>query len=104
MLRDSRRWWMVRVPWGLKILSLIVLSTFVGWVGLAQQQRRVDDAALADAGKTGDEWITYNMNWAEQRYSPLNQINASNVSRLGMAWSYEIPAATGNPQNRHEAT
>ena len=47
----------------------------------AQQQRRVDDAALKDAGKNGEDWISYNMNWSEQRYSPLNQVNASNVTK-----------------------
>jgi len=95
---------MVRVPRGFRFLTLIVLSMFVVWVAVAQQPRRVDEAALKDAGKTGEDWITYNMNWSEQRYSPLNQVNASNVSRLGVAWSYEIPAAAGPAQNRQEAT
>lgn len=95
---------MPRVPQGLKLPALFLLFTLVAWVAVAQQTRRVDDAALREAGKTGDEWITYNMNWAEQRYSPLNQINASNINRIGVAWSYSIPAAAGNPQNRQEAT
>src|SRR5262245_30427080 len=87
--------WMAKVPRIIKLISLIVLSMFVGWIAVAQQPKRVDDAVLRDAGKTGDEWITYNMNWSEQRYSPLNQINASNVSKIGVGWSYEIPAASG---------
>src|ERR1051325_11090111 len=95
---------MVRISRGIKFLSLLFLSTFVAWIAVAQQPQRVDEAALKNAGKTGEEWITYNMNWAEQRYSPLNQINASNVSRLGVAWSYEIPAAPGPAQNRQEGT
>src|SRR6266404_1922219 len=95
---------MARAPRGFRCISLIVLSTFVVWVGVAQQTRRVDEAALRDAGKTGEEWITYNMNWAEQRYSPLNQINASNIDRIGVAWTYEIPAAPGPAQNRQEGT
>src|SRR5205085_4760791 len=33
-----------------------------------------------------------------------NQVNASNVSRLGISWYTDIPAAPGNPQNRQEAT
>ncbi len=71
---------------------------------MAQQARPVDDAALKDAGRSGDEWISYNVNWSEQRYSPLNQINASNVSRLGLAWYVDIPAAPGRPQTHQEAT
>ena len=34
---------------------------------------------------------------AEQRYSPLTQITAANVSRLGLAWSYEVGTG-GGPQ------
>src|SRR2546428_2014074 len=71
---------------------------------LAQRPRQVDDAALKAGSKTGDEWISYGGNWAEQRYSPLDQINASNVSRLGLAWSAEIPVAAGNPQVHQEET
>jgi quinohemoprotein ethanol dehydrogenase len=70
----------------------------------AQQPRRVDDAALKDAAKTGEEWISYNLGWSEQRFSALNQINATNVSRLGLAWSSEIPSAPGRPQTRQEGT
>jgi len=71
---------------------------------LAQQPRKVDDAALRDAARTGEEWITYNLGWSEQRYSQLNQITAQNVNRLGLAWYTDIPAARGNPQNRQEGT
>jgi quinohemoprotein ethanol dehydrogenase len=70
----------------------------------AQQARPIDDAALKDAGRTGEEWISYNVNWSEQRYSPLNQINASNVSRLGLAWYVDIPSAPGRPQTHQEGT
>ena len=73
-------------------------------MAMAQQSRPVDDAALKDAGKTGEEWISYNVNWSEQRYSPLNQINATNVSRLGLAWYFDIPSAPGRPQTRQEGT
>jgi PQQ-dependent dehydrogenase (methanol/ethanol family) len=82
----------------------LALVVAVVWVAVAQQQRRVDEAALKDAGKNGEDWISYNVNWSEQRYSPLNQISASNVGRLGIGWYTDIPAAPGNPQNRQEAT
>src|SRR5215467_2955131 len=84
-----------------------VLALAAAWIALAQQAqqpRRVDDAALKNAAQTGEEWITYNLGWSEQRFSRLDQINASNVNRLGLAWYSDIPAAPGNPQNRQEAT
>ncbi len=74
------------------------------WIAAGQQTRKVDDAALKDAARTGEEWISYNLGWSEQRYSPLNQITSANVNRLGLAWSADIPAAPGNPQNRQEGT
>jgi PQQ-dependent dehydrogenase (methanol/ethanol family) len=75
------------------------------WTLTAQQPKKVDDAMLKDAGKTGEEWITYNNGWSEQRFSQLKQIDASNVSRLGLAWYYDIPAAAGgNDGGRQEGT
>jgi quinohemoprotein ethanol dehydrogenase len=61
----------------------------------AAQQRRVDDGVLKSAGKTGEDWLTYGLSQGETRYSPLNQINAANVSRLGLAWSYDLGAGGG---------
>jgi len=83
---------------------LTVVMLLAALVMLAQQPRRVDDTLLKTGSKTGEEWISYGVNWAEQRYSPLNQINASNVSRLGLAWAYDIPLAPGNPQTHQEGT
>src|SRR4030095_7700988 len=45
------------------------------------QTRRVDQNALKNADK-GTEWLTYGRTHSEQRYSPLNQINATNVATL----------------------
>ena len=48
-----------------------------------QQVERIDDAALARAGQTGDDWLTYGINQAETRFSPLTDINATNVESAG---------------------
>ncbi|HEY4362922.1 MAG TPA: PQQ-binding-like beta-propeller repeat protein [Bryobacteraceae bacterium] len=74
------------------------------WVALGQGPKKVDDSVLANAARTGEEWITYNLGWFEQRFSPLNQINTTNVNRLGLAWYTDIPAAPGPAQNRQEGT
>src|SRR5271154_4129056 len=55
----------------------------------SQQVKRVDDGALKNAAKSGDEWLTYGRDYAETHYSPLKQIDTTNVSRLGLAWSWE---------------
>ena len=54
----------------------------------AQQPRQVDDAMLLNPAD-GD-WITYGRDQAETHHSPLKQIDQSNVSRLGVAWSTEV--------------
>src|SRR6059036_4363109 len=81
---------------------IVLLLALVGlllatWIAAGQQVRRVDDLALRNAGKTGEEWLTYGLTPGETRYSPLKQIDTSNVSRLGFAWSYEAGPG-GGPQ------
>ena len=82
----------------LSFLSAIGL-TCAASVAMGQQvARTVNDATLRNAGKTGTEWLTYGLTPGETRYSPLNQINTSNVSRLGLAWSYDIGSGGGNQE------
>src|SRR6185295_2582163 len=79
----------------------IVLSVLVSAVIAAEvQNRKVDDNALKNAGKSGnaDEWLTYGLNYQEQRYSLLKQIDAANVGRLGLAWTIEVGPGGGNQE------
>src|SRR5215468_6544487 len=75
------------------VLALVIVSVVLG-----QQGKRVDDAALRIAGKSGEDWLSYGVTPQETRYSPLAQINAGNVSRLGLAWSYDVGAGGGNQE------
>ena len=77
-----------------KTLLLISLAA----VAAAQQARRVDDAVLKNAAQSGEEWLTYGRNHSETRYSPLNQLNTGNVSRLGLAWSYDLGQGGGGQE------
>jgi PQQ-dependent dehydrogenase (methanol/ethanol family) len=101
---DQETSFMTFVPFSMTLRRLAILAAAVGSVASAQSSRQVDDALLKSGSKTGEEWISYGVNWSEQRYSPLNQINATNISRLGLAWSYDIPVAPGNFQAHQEAT
>lgn len=40
--------------------------------------------------KPGD-WVTYNGNVSGNRRSPLTQINASNIGKLSLKWTYSVP-------------
>jgi quinohemoprotein ethanol dehydrogenase len=76
--------------------SGIVLFT---WVTLAvgQQPKKIDDKVLKVAGK-GTEWTMNGMDWGEQRYSTMAQINPENVGKLAPAWSYDLGPGGGNQQ------
>jgi quinohemoprotein ethanol dehydrogenase len=70
----------------------------MSWMIFGLQNRRIDENALKNAGQTGEEWLTYGLNMQETRYSPLKQIDAANVSRLGLTWTYEIGQGGGNQE------
>ena len=55
----------------------------------------IDDAALASAARSADEWLTIGRDYAETRFSPLEQIDSRNVSRLGVAWQYDTDSLRG---------
>jgi len=83
-----------RMKWLLLGAPGILLFT---WLSLALQTRKVDDNALKNAAQ-GGEWLTYGQSHSEQRHSPLTQITAANVGRLGLAWSYEIGQGGGKQE------
>jgi len=55
----------------------------------------VDDARLRAAGQEGDDWITHGRDQAETRYSPLDDIDASNVGELSLAWWLDTKTSRG---------
>jgi PQQ-dependent dehydrogenase (methanol/ethanol family) len=64
----------------------------------AQAGRRIDDAALKNASSTPAEWTSYGFTPGETRFSPLKQIDTSNVSRLGLAWSFDLGRGGGGQE------
>src|SRR6185369_835355 len=82
---------------GMKWMIPAILGTFVAGIAVtALQTPRVDDKALKNAAK-GTEWLSYGMDYSEQRYSTATQINVGNVAKLAPAWSYEVGTG-GGPQ------
>src|SRR5688572_2746304 len=49
-------------------------------------------AAPTEAG----QWMSYGRDYSEQRYSPLNQITADNISQLGLAWYGDLAERGGS--------
>src|SRR5437763_15169083 len=54
-------------------------------------------AATANGACRGDsaDWSSYGGTPSEQRFSALTQINADTVSRLGLAWSFDLGTLRG---------
>jgi len=81
-----------------RLVPHVVLALALGLPGAvgAQQTRIVDEAALLEAPPS--EWLTYGRDYAETRYSPLDQIDAENVAQLEMAWTWDIENSSGRIQ------
>jgi quinohemoprotein ethanol dehydrogenase len=64
------------------------------------QAKSIDDAALKNAAKAASDgdWLSYGLTPGETRYSPLKQIDATNVNRLGLMWSYEVGDGGGDQE------
>ena len=43
----------------------------------------------------GENWLAFGRTYSEQRFSPLDQINDSNVANLGVDWFMDLPNARG---------
>src|SRR5882672_11410986 len=50
------------------------------------------------------EWPTYNADLAGSRYRPLDQINASNFSKLEVAWRFKTDNIGNRPEYKLEGT
>ena len=51
----------------------------------------VDARRLLAADQHAADWMSYGRTYDEQRFSPLDEINAGNVAGLKLAWHYDLP-------------
>jgi len=82
----------IRVP-------LLLAGALASFAAPAAAQPPVDDARIAAAATDPASWLTHGRTWSEERFSPLEQIDETNVAKLAPAWVY----ATGETRG-HEAT
>jgi len=55
----------------------------------------VDAERLANADAEPENWLAHGRTSSEQRYSPLEQINDSNVGELGLTWYHDLDTTRG---------
>ena len=65
------------------LAGAVILS---GLAFAAPQGTDIDGHRIAAPG--AGEWLSNGRDYREQRFSPLDAINASNVSKLGVAWEF----------------
>jgi len=76
-------------------IALTVCTVAMIGCGRAGRAGVVDDAALKAADADPANWITYGHTYSEQRFSPLKQIDEQTVSRLGLAWYFDLETLRG---------
>ncbi len=59
----------------------------------------VDGERIRQADSEPGNWLSHGRTYDEQRFSPLDQINADNAGELGLAWAFATESGRG-----HEAT
>jgi quinoprotein glucose dehydrogenase len=60
--------------------------------------------AAAEPASTDVDWTTYAGNWDASKYKPLDQINASNFSRLEVVWRFKTDHIGNRPEYKLEGT
>jgi quinohemoprotein ethanol dehydrogenase len=72
------------------LLAIIALRAIAADIPANVTQQR-----LLSADREPGNWMAPGRTWDEQRFSPLKQINDSNVSRLGVAWFADLATYRG---------
>ena len=85
-----------RTACGLGILACLLLAHQSTAEDVAPSRTAwVDAERIARADLQPDAWLTHGRSYDEQRYSPLTQIDHSNVADLGLAFSYATNTRRG---------
>ncbi|HEY2837494.1 MAG TPA: hypothetical protein VGI89_13055, partial [Rhizomicrobium sp.] len=61
-------------------------------------------SAMAQTGGENVEWPHYGADLAASHYRPLNQINASNFSKLEVVWRFKTDNIGNRPEFKLEGT
>jgi quinohemoprotein ethanol dehydrogenase len=60
-----------------------------------EQRGAVDEERLANIAREPGQWLTGGRDEGGTYFSPLTQINAENVAKLGFAWDYKVGTTRG---------
>jgi quinoprotein glucose dehydrogenase len=77
------------------LLRLVALACLLSWL---------TPPIVGQSGATKGEWRTYGGDVGNTRYSPLDQINASNFNNLEVAWRFKTENLGPRPEFQLEGT
>ncbi len=87
---------MSRASTRLALLTGIALSSALS-LGTAQAQNTTSSSQdLLQMQQNADNWVMPTQNYANWRYSTLNQINSDNASHLQVAWTFSTGVLRGH--------
>ena len=81
-MAERQRGTVVRTSLSLLGVLALAVSFTVAWA--------VEPTTRIDPIVTADDWPGFGGDGSEQHYSSIDQISVANVSRLGLAWHYEL--------------
>jgi PQQ-dependent dehydrogenase (methanol/ethanol family) len=80
----------------MKFILPLMVTAAAAAAGLAPATARpLTEQRLVAADQDRANWLLHGRDAAEQRYSPLDQVNTHTVSQLGLAWSYTMKVPRG---------
>lgn len=78
------------------LIAIIAVGICTGLISCNRQKfLHANDEVLANAAEHPEQWLTHGLNYNEDRYSLLTQINKANVSTLGLAWVTNLGSKRG---------
>ena len=93
-MRSRKAAGMVMIP----VAVLMAAAVATGWSAdhpAGATAGDVTDARVIAQARRGRDWLVLGGDFGSQHYSPLRQINAANVKRLGLAWVLDIDSPMG---------
>jgi len=81
------------------IPALVLLGAGLVWL-----QPQVAGQATGQPSTKNGEWPMYTADLRGSKYSPLDQINASNFSKMEVAWRFKTDNLGPRPENKLEGT
>lgn len=78
-------------------MKKIILIVLVFTIAACSTKKSIDadDEMLIHASDHPGEWLTHGLNYAEDRFSLLQQINKENIKELGLAWTVDLASQRG---------